>query len=83
MGESRGNAQPRAKYADNQRVAPLDQFHLSPDANPESLEPVHAVVLGFDASHDGTNLQLKPIQPDHGIGCRPDRIGFQLRWLRV
>ena len=61
-GERGGQAEPRAKHAENQRIATLDQLDAASHAHAEHLEALRFRVFGFDAPHDGANARRQRVQ---------------------
>ena len=67
--------QPKARAEDfqDERIAHADEFHATPHADAERLEPVRVLIVGHDAAHHGADARRQLIQPDDRnglcIGC--------------
>jgi hypothetical protein len=80
-GETGRQAQPRAEYFQDERIAHADEFNAAAQADPERFEALGVLVVGLDAAHDGTNVRRQFIKPHQGGGlfksCHSDgKISF-------
>jgi len=66
--ERGGDAQPRAKNFQDERVARFDQLHAAAEAHAERFEALHLLVVGRDLADDGADAWREQIQPDES-GC--------------
>jgi cysteine desulfurase len=68
VGERSGQAELRAKNPQYDRVAAADQFDAATDTHPQHLEPLHLLVVGFNAPHDGADARRQFVQASQGFG---------------
>jgi hypothetical protein len=61
-GERGGQAELRAKYAKDERVAAPDQLDAAAHTHAEHLEALHFFIVGFHAAHDGANARRQFVQ---------------------
>ena len=61
-GQFGGQAKLRAENSEDERIAAPDEFDAAAHTNPKHLEPLHFLVVGFDASHDGANARRQLVQ---------------------
>jgi hypothetical protein len=61
-GERGGQAELRAKYAKDERIAAPDQLDAATHANAKHLEALHFLVVGLNAPHDGANARCQLVQ---------------------
>jgi hypothetical protein len=64
----RGNSKPGSVHANYDRIAILDQFHLSPDAQAEGFEPFHDVPFRLDPPDHCAHLWLQISETNQRIG---------------
>lgn len=62
-GQLAGNAEPGAKYFENQRVASANQLHATTYADTQCFKPLRVFIIGGYAAHDGADPGWKFVQP--------------------
>ena len=65
-----GDAEPRAKNFQNERIAGADEFDAATDTDAESFQAIRVLVVRGDAAHDGADARRQLIKPHRG-----DRLG--------
>jgi hypothetical protein len=61
-GEFGGQAELRAKYTEDERIAAPNQLDAAANTHAEHLEALHFLVVGFYAPHDGANARRQLVQ---------------------
>jgi hypothetical protein len=61
-GKFGGQSKLRPENAENQRIAAPNHLNAAAHAHAEHLEPLHFLVVGLDAPHDGANARRQFVQ---------------------